>query len=106
MNGNIDKLIQFVADNNVFNEEKYPELKGADDKKRLLFAINHSALHFAKVSGVIAGISEAVDHGKELDTETLKTSVVKSFINVLRLAELVGMSEKDLVEAVEKRYKS
>ncbi|MFZ2886523.1 MAG: hypothetical protein WA021_01750, partial [Minisyncoccia bacterium] len=82
----------------------YPELVGISEKKRLEFAIRHSALHFSKTTGKIAAASEDVDHGGELDIESIKENVPKAFINVLRLAEMVGMKESDIVTAIEKKY--
>lgn len=106
MHGDIDKLIVFIAEHFKFDEATYPELKGASSEKRLEFAIRHSALHFSKTTGKIAAVSEDADHGGSLDIEAVKENVSKALISVLRLAELVGMSETDIVDAIEMKYKS
>ena len=91
MNGDIDRLIQFVAKHFIFDNKTYPELANASDEKRLFFAIRHSALHLAKTSGKIATVVEAVDHGKEIDMAQLKIDIPKALITVLRLVEVIGM---------------
>ncbi|MEK7520221.1 MAG: hypothetical protein AAB581_03215 [Patescibacteria group bacterium] len=106
MHGDLDKLIAFVTAHFPFDENVYPELKGADEKQRFLFAVRHSAIHFAKTAGKIAAVSEDADHGDDIDTEKLKENVPKALINTLRLAELLGMSEKDLTRAIEEKYKN
>lgn len=104
MNGNIDKLIKLISENYAFDEKTYPELKGADEKQRLKFAIRHSALHFAKTAGKIAAVSEDTDHGSEIEISELKKNIPKALINVLRIAELLKISEDDLIKAIEEKY--
>lgn len=104
MEGNIDKLIKLIAKHFVFDEKTYPELKGANEEQRLKFAIRHSALHFAKTAGKIAATSEDTDHGGEIQIAELKINVPKALINILRLAELLNISEEDLIRAIEKKY--
>lgn len=104
MNGDIDRLIKFTAKHFVFDDKTYPELANASDEQRFIFAIRHSALHIAKTSGKIAAISEALDHGKEVDIAQLKTDIPKAFVTILRLAEVIRMSENDIVRAIEERY--
>lgn len=101
MENTIDRLIKLIAQHLVFDEKNYPELKGADEKKRLAFAIRHSALHFSKTAGKLSSISEDIDHGAEMDISDLKKQLIKSTVNTLRLAELLEMSEKDIACAVE-----
>lgn len=104
MQGNIDQLIQFIAKHFRFDEKTYPELKGASEQQRLAFAVKHSALHFAKTAGKIAAVSEDADHGGAIDAADLKINVMKALISILRLAELLDMSEKDLIKAIEEKY--
>jgi len=104
MDGNIDKLIKFIAEHFVFDENTYPELKDASEKERLAFAIRHSALHFSKTAGKVAAVSEDTDHSGEIDIASLKENIPKALINTLRLAELVGMSEKDLIKSIEDKF--
>jgi len=102
MAGDIDNLIKLIKDHFVFDEKNYPELTGASEQGKLNFAVRHSALHFAKTAGKIAAVSEHVDHNGEMDTHALRENVSKTLINTLRLAELVGMTEKDITEAIQK----
>jgi hypothetical protein len=103
MKEEINQLMEIIAKRFPFDENHYPELRGASEKERLLFAVRHSALHFAKISGKIAAVSEDMDHGKDMHTPDAKTYVTKTLIDVLRLAELLGMTEKDIIEAIEKK---
>lgn len=104
MQGEIDRLIQFIAEHFPFDEETYPKLKNASDQERLLFALNHSALHFGKTAGKIIAVSESADHGGESNIAEIKTNIPKALINTLRLAELVGMTEAEIIQAIEKKY--
>ena len=103
MKGEISRLIEIIAKRFPFDENHYPELRGASETERLLFAVRHSALHFAKTSGKIAAVSEDVDHGNALDMSDAKTSVTKALIDILRLAELLGMTEEDITKAIEEK---
>jgi hypothetical protein len=105
MNGELDNLIQYVAKNVPFIEEKYPELKGTSDEQRFIFGLRHSALHFAKSAGKIADSLEKVDHGKELQKEELRENTIKSLVNTLLLAKLLDLTEADIVKALEEKYK-
>jgi hypothetical protein len=102
--GDLDRLIQFIAKHYRFDPDVYPFLTGADEKARLEFALTHSALHFAKTAGQVAAVSEAADHSGVLDIDQLRAVVPKALINVLRLAQLVDLSQEDLVLAVERQY--
>lgn len=104
MNETIESLTKYIAEQYQFTEKKFPALQGASDEEILRFAINHSALHFAKTAGKIAAASEGADHGKQMDTEELKTNVAKSLINTLRLAEVLKMSETELLDLVRKNF--
>ena len=86
MKRDLDKLIEFVGRHFVFDEQIYPELKGANEEKRLAFAVRHSALHFSKTAGKVAAVSEDVDHGGELDIETVKENIPKAIISTLKLS--------------------
>ena len=100
----LDSLIAFIAKNHPFNAEKYPELLGKDEDQRLVFALRHTALHFSKTAGKIAAVSEDVDHGGTVDMSDLRVNTVKSLINTLRLAELIGLSGADLMREIEEKY--
>src|SRR5262249_34364791 len=103
MQNNLDSLIQRAAEKFDFNAEKYPELTGASEAETERFAIRHASMHFAKTAGKIISHSEDVDHGGEGDLETLKNDVAKSLLNTLRLAGLLHMTEKELIEKIENR---
>ena len=104
MHGDIDNLTQFIARNFQFDESTYPELAGASDEKRLAFGIKHIALHFSNTAGKIAASTDKLDHGKELQREELRENTIKSLINTLRLAELMGVKEADIIKALEEKY--
>jgi len=106
MNGELDKLISYLTEHFVFDETHYPELKGASEAYRFEYAVRHLALHLAKFGGKVAAVSEDKDHGGEGDNEKLKESVPRLLISALRLAGLLNMTEADLVEAIEKKYKA
>lgn len=102
--GIIDALILLIAKHYSFDGRTYPALEGAKSNERFAFALNHSVLHFSKTTGQLASICEAIDHGQEVDLVELRAIVPKAFISVLRLAELVDLSEADLLSAVESKY--
>ena len=102
MSGEIDRLIRRVTAHLPFTAEKYSLLGTVSDTERLSFAIKHSALHFSKTAGKIASVAEDVDHDGTLDAEEPKKQTPKAMINTLRLAELLGMNEKEIMDAVEK----
>ena len=89
-------MIALIRKHFVFDETNYPELAGRGEGERLAFALRHVAIHCAKTTGKIATVSEAADHGEVVDTEGLKLDCAKALINTLRLADLVGLSGKDL----------
>ena len=104
MKRGIDELTQFISQHFLFNEAHYPELRNANDEQRLVFAIKHSALRLAKTAGKISAVAEDIDHGTKPNLDELRTNIPKALINTLRLAELVGMSEVDIIKAIEKKY--
>ncbi len=104
MHGDIDVLIEFIAKHFQFDAATYPELEGKSADEVLAFAVRHSALHFAKTAGKIVAVSEDADHGNAIDLVELKNNIPKALINTLRLAELLHMSEKEIVGAIEEKY--
>lgn len=96
----MDKLIAHIEKEWQCTPERYPELAGATPEEYLRFVIRHSALHFAKTAGKVAAVSEDIDHGGELDKESLKINVAKSLINTLYLAGQIGMDEAELTKLV------
>jgi len=105
MKGDIDKLIQFITKHFPFDESVYTELKDASKEERLRFAVRHSAIHFSKTAGKIAAISEKADHEGKVNPEDLKLDTVKGLVNALRLAELISLSEAEIIHTIEEMYK-
>lgn len=105
MVNNLDALIKLIAEHFIFDENKYPELTGASEQEKLVFALRHSALHFSKTAGKIAAVSETTDHGGALDFDNLKVQTIKSLINTLRLADLIEMDAQKLISGVQELYK-
>lgn len=103
-NDRLVELIELISEHYVFTNEHYPELP-LDAERRLHFALRHSAMHFAKTAGQLAAVCEAFDHGEETDIEALRTLTPKALINTLKLAELIALSEQELIEAATRRYR-
>jgi hypothetical protein len=55
-----------------------------------------------KSTGKIAAEAEAADHGGEMDQESLKTATTKMLVNVLKLAEELGISGEEVTANVPK----
>lgn len=104
MHGELDRLIKFITEHYHFDAQNFPELEGKSEKQVFAFAVQHSALHFAKTAGKVVAVTEDADHGKEIDVEELKANIPKALINTLRLAELVHMSEQEIIESIEQKY--
>ena len=79
-----------------FDAAHYPELKGADVRKTLEFAVEHSLMHSIKSLGTIAAESERADHGGQMDHGNLYKATAKMVINVLNLANAIGVSAEEL----------
>ncbi len=104
MHTNLDNLIKFITKNYPFSEETHSKVKGLSKDEWHLFAVRHLAMHHAKTAGKIVGVVEPTDHGEEINVAQIKEDLPKALVNTLRLAELVGMTEKDFIEALEKMY--
>ena len=105
MEGQLDDIIKKIVPHYQFNETDYPETKHLDENQRRLFGIRHLAQHFSKTAGKIVAQTEPIDHGGSPDFQELKIDVAKSLINTLRLAELIGMNEKDFTDFIDQKYK-
>ena len=101
----LQNLMNEIAHKYKFDSTSYPSLKGKTPDEIFAFAVRHSALHMGKALGKVSTVSEAMDHGDEGSVELLEEGTVKMFINVLRLAELQGMSAERLVALVPKMMK-
>lgn len=95
----LTSLLESVAAHYVCDAQSYPALAGADAAATQQFVVRHSALHFAKSAGALAGLSESVDHGNALDLQALRALVPKALVNALKLAEVAGMSATELATA-------
>ena len=100
----LGELIELISRHYVFTTDHYPQLP-LDETRKLQFALRHCAFHFAKTAGQLATVCEAMDHGEDADEEALRALTPKSLINTLKLAELIGLSEVDLLEAACRRYR-
>lgn len=105
MQGELDKLIEFITQHYPFSSDVFPSLEGKTDEEKFIFAVRHVAMHFAKTAGKVVAVSEDADHTNKVDTEVLKDEIPKALINVLRLASLVNMTEKEIIESIEEKYR-
>lgn len=104
------ELQEIIRTGYVFDEKTYPELKGLtfDQDVIIGFGIRHSLHHMQKAIGRIAGYVEAQEHGGSADPggfQFLQETVKKEFVNVMKLAELVGISAEELSSFVKEKYK-
>ncbi len=92
--------MDYIASRFVFDDASYPLLKKLTPEERQDFAVNHSAQHMAKQLGKIATHLEDKDHGGTGNPDLLKAALVKEFINILRLSELLNISAEELLSSV------
>ena len=98
----MDELINYIREKWSCTPLRYPEMEGMNEDEKLRFVLRHSALHFAKTAGKIAGASENADHGDRFNLNDLKTNTAKSLINTLYLAGQLKMTSKDLEQITKK----
>lgn len=103
-NDRLLELIGLISRHYIFTNDYYPELP-LDTERRLHFALRHSAFHFAKTAGQLAAVCEALDHGEEVDIDALRDVAPKALINTLKLAELIDLTEQELIDAASQRYR-
>lgn len=104
---NILQALRYILSKYEFTTENYPKLKKSiTPKDKKIFAINHSLMHMNKATGKIAGELEKNDHGGDIDFSALQEATVKMFINVLVLANEIGIDGKRLCKFVPKYMKS
>ena len=96
----LSEAMEFVAEKYKDTESNYPELAVLSDAEKVKFNVRHSALHSAKLAGKLSALSEDGDHGGNLDTEKVKSLAVKKLINVLVLANRVGLSADELLKRI------
>lgn len=102
--GEVGRLIALISEHYVFDPAAYPVLDGASEETRRIFGVRHCALHLAKLAGQVASVSEAADHTSRLDIADIRAIASKTLINALKLAEIAGMDDVELVRSVELRY--
>ena len=101
----LQQAIDYIASRFVFDEASYPLLQKLSVEERLQFSVNHSLQHMTKQLGKIATHLEDRDHGGQGNPELLKEALIKQFVNVLRLSELIGVSAEELLVLVPKYMK-
>ncbi len=102
---NLQEAIDYIASRFVFDEASYPLLQKLTPEERLQFSINHGLQHMMKQLGRIATHLEDKDHGGAGNEDLLKQALVKEFINILRLSELLHVNAKELLESMPKFMK-
>lgn len=102
---NLQEAIDYIASHFVFDETHYPILKKLSPEEQFQFSVNHNLQHMVKQLGKIALHLEDKDHGGAGNADVLKEAVVKEFINVLRISELLGISAEELLTLIPKYIK-
>lgn len=102
LTADLSSLMAFIGEHYTFTEEHYPGLNQLSVEQRLLFVVRHNALHMMKSTGKIAAEAETADHGGLINEENLKVAMTKMLVNVLKLAEELGISGDDLATRVPK----
>ncbi len=102
---NLQEAIDYIAAQFVFDEASYPILQKLTSEERLQFSVNHSLQHMMKQIGKIATHLEDKDHGGVGNNDMLKQALIKEFINILRLSELLNVNAKELLESIPKFVK-
>jgi hypothetical protein len=101
----LQEVIDYIASRFVFDEASYPLLSKLTPEERVHFSVNHSFQHMAKQIGKIAAHLEDRDHGGAGNPDILKEALVKEFINILRLAELLHIDAEELLSSIPKYMK-
>jgi hypothetical protein len=102
----LGSTMQYIGERYMFTPEHYPVLDQLAPKQRKAFAISHIAHHMSKSLGKISAECESFDHANQLNEASVKEATVKMFINTLKLAQELGMTPEDLMEAVPQLMKS
>lgn len=104
---NLQVLMDFIGKQYVYDRENYPNMNAVNREEKRAFALTHSVLHMTKTLGRLAGISEEYDHTGQLtsaDLDAAKKHTIKMFVNVLKLAEELGLSGDSLARGVFEQY--
>jgi hypothetical protein len=100
----LSSLMKFIEERYTFDKKNYPGFNQVllSSEQQLAYVVRHSALHMMKSTGKIAAEAEATDHGELMNEENLKVATTKMLVNVLKLAEELGISGEDLAAYVPK----
>jgi len=96
-NPNLLTLMEMVQTRYPPASKEYPHRQALSTDNRLSFLVNHSVLHMCKVIGSLSTECEASDHGKELNSDILRTAAAKMLINSIKLAVDLDMTPDTLV---------
>lgn len=100
----LDVLMELVSDLLPVDRKTYPEVPVVNLSETVTFCLRHSALHFAKTAGRLASFVEDADHGKFAKFQTLEAIVAASLVNSLKLADEIGLSGADIIDAVRIKF--
>lgn len=104
METNLDTLIELTAKRFPADEVNHPSLIGKSEEERLVFNIRHQLLHMTKRVGKIATLLEDYEHGgKKVDVAAFKEQIPKAVIDILRIAQILGMTGNEITKAIEKK---
>ena len=93
---NLSKTMKRISEVFIFTADRYPILRKLTHDQKLVFAITHSVHHMNKSLGKISAECETFDHGEKMDKLALEEATIKMFINVIKLADVLGMSASEL----------
>ena len=79
--------------------ETYPAmpLGEAAARERDAFLLTHASLHLSKQAGKVAGLIESIAHGGAFDRCGMEQQLGYTLIDILQLANLVGIDEYDFM---------
>ena len=101
-----DTLYHLIRSTYPFDGETYPNLRDMNRPQRVDFAVRHILSHLVKQTGKIATVCEGADHvGASADEDgfVVQGAAVKTFINAVRLAEVLGIPPDEFLELVEEQ---
>lgn len=100
-----DESIRLVSEKWEFNESRYPNMPPTTVAFRRMYKVNHCLLHINKSAGNIAAYLEFLDHNRGWDgkMDKPKGDVLSILQTCLRLAQILGISGKDIVDYLENK---
>lgn len=100
----LDSLMYFVSDLLPVDAQQYPSAPLSSQSDAINFCLHHSALHFSKTAGRLAAFVEDADHGHFAKIQTLEGIVAASIVNSLKLAEEIGLTGSEIMQAVKAKF--